>query len=258
MDAIYREGNGIRGNVGAESLARVVWSDGGITSVRNPMSAAGAFEPESIDAVRRLAPGAFRRQERAVTAADYGAMAERTPEVQRASGRFRWTGSWNTAFVTVDRAAGLPIDQTFRDSLFDELDAYRLAGHDVEIENPIFVPIDLGLRVCVEAGYFRSRVRASLLEALGSGVGGGQRGFFHPDNFTFGQPLYLSQIYRVAMNVAGVASVDVFRFQRLGHAANHEIENGVLTTSGLEIVELANDPNFPEKGKLEIALAGGL
>jgi hypothetical protein len=258
MLAEYREGNGARGNVGAESLTRVVWSEGGIVSVRNPMSAAGALDPEPIEAVRRLAPSAFRRQERAVTAADYGAMAERHAEVQRASGRFRWTGSWNTVFVTVDRAAGMPIDDAFRTSLVEDLEAYRLAGHDVAVEDPVFVPIELSLRVCAKAGYFRSRVRASLLEALGSGVSAGTRGFFHPDNFTFGQPLYLSQIYGVAMSMAGVASVDVIRFQRLGRAPNHEIETGVLTTSPLEIVELANDPNFPEKGRLDIALFGGL
>ena len=258
MDARFRVGNGTRGNVGAESLTRVVWSEGGIVSARNPMTAAGGFDPESIEAVRRLASSAFRRQERAVTAADYGAMAERNSEVQRASARFQWTGSWNTVFVTVDRAAGVPVDDAFREALSNQLDSYRLAGHDVEVERPVFVPVDLGLQVCVGAGYFRSSVRASLLEAFGSGVAGGRRGFFHPDNFTFGQPLYLSQVYRVAMGVAGVASVDIVRFQRLGRAANHEIENGVLTTSGLEIVELANDPNFPEKGKLDIALAGGL
>jgi hypothetical protein len=258
MVARYRAGNGTSGNVGAESLARVVWSSAGIVSVRNPMAAAGAVDPESIESVRRLAPSAFQRQERAVTSADYGLMAERNPEVQKAAGRFRWTGSWNTVFVTVDRANGLPIDNAFRTRLLGELDAYRMAGHDLELEQPSFVAVDLALRVCVAPGYFQSRVRAALRDALGSRSVGGRPGFFHPDRFSFGQPLYLSQIYRAAMAVAGVGSVDVVRFQRLGRAANHEIENGVLTTSSLEIVELANDPSFPERGKLELLLSGGL
>jgi hypothetical protein len=258
MQARYRVGNGAEGNVGPESLARVVWAAGGIVSVRNPMAATGAIDPESIESVRRLASSAFRRQERAVTAADYGAMAERNPEVQKASGRFRWTGSWNTAFVTVDRKAGLPVDEAFREGLLGSLDSYRMAGHDLEIEGPVLVPVDLALRVCVKPGYFQSRVRAALMKALGSTVVGGQRGFFHPDGFTFGQPLYLSQIYGAAMAVAGVATVDVVRFQRLGRAPNREIEHGVLSTSSLEIVELANDPNFPEKGRLDLSMIGGL
>ena len=86
----------------------------------------------------------------------------------------------------------------------------------------------------------------------------GTRGFFHPDNFTFGQSLYLSQIYQAAMQVAGVASVNVTRFQRWGKEASHELDKGVLTSAPLEILQLANDPSFPENGKLELIVAGGL
>lgn len=258
MEARYRVGNGLRGAVGPEALSRVVWAGEGITSARNPLAAGGAADPEPLERARQLAASAFRRQERAVTAADYGAMAERHPEVQRASGRFRWTGSWYTAFVTVDRVAGLPVDDAFRAALLAELDGTRMAGHDLAVEGPVPVPVDLGLRACVKDGYFRGQVRAALRQALGSGTAGGAPGFFHPDHFTFGQPLYLSQIYAAAMAVAGVASVEVFRFQRLGRAASGELEGGVLATTGLEIVELADDPNFPEKGRLELVLAGGL
>ena len=53
-----------------------------------------------------MRPQAFRTQERAVTAADYAAAAERRPEVQRAAATFRWTGSWHTVFVTADRVGG--------------------------------------------------------------------------------------------------------------------------------------------------------
>jgi hypothetical protein len=44
----------------------------------------------------------------------------------------------------------------------------------------------------------------------------GRRGVFHPDNFTFGQPVYLSQIYAAAQAIDGVASVDVTQFERQG------------------------------------------
>ena len=70
--------------------------------------------------------------------------------------------------------------------------------------------------------------------------------------------MYLSQIYRAAMQVDGVASVDVTRFQRWGKASNHELAKGVMTAAALEILQLANDPSFPENGRLELTVAGGL
>jgi hypothetical protein len=258
--AEYRVGNGRRGNVGVGAVSRLVWDKTGVAAVRNPVAGTGGVDPESLEEVRQFAPKAFRRQERAVTEADYAEMAEQNPEVQKAAATVRWTGSWHTVFVTIDRKAGMPADATFRNALSEHLERYRMAGHDVEIDTPVFVPLDIALRVCVAAGYFRNVVKAGLMEVLGSGTfsSGQQRGFFHPDNFTFGQPVYLSQLYQAAMSVAGVASVEVTRFQRLGRSANHELENGVLATGHLEIVQLANDPNFPENGRLELSMAGAL
>src|SRR5262249_6221414 len=112
LTAVYRVGTGAGGNVGREVLTRV---DGlpGVT-VRNPLPASGGADSESLEHVRVTAPSAFRTQERAVTAADYAAVAERHPEVQRASAELRWTGSWYTVAVSVDRLGGAPVDDAFR------------------------------------------------------------------------------------------------------------------------------------------------
>jgi len=104
--ATYRVGNGVSGNVGSQSLAHVATVDGRVLWVTNPLPAAGGAEPERPDEVRRDAPEAFSVQERAVTEADYAEVAERHPLVQRAAATFRWTGSWHTVFVTVDRLGG--------------------------------------------------------------------------------------------------------------------------------------------------------
>ena len=86
----------------------------------------------------------------------------------------------------------------------------------------------------------------------------GRRGFFHPDNFTFGQPVYIGTIYRAAMDVLGVASVTVDRFQRWGKKENGELEEGVLKIGSYEIAQLDSDPNFPENGKISFVMEGGL
>ncbi len=259
FSAAYRVGNGRAGNVGAETIVRPVTAISGLGAVRNPLPAQGGCDPESMEEVRQYAPQAFRIQERAVTEEDWAEVAQRDPEVQKAAARFRWTGSWTTVFLTIDRKDGQKVDKEFAEEMRARLERYRIAGYDLEVRAPIFVPLDLLLFVCVQPGYFPSDVKKSLLAVFSNrDLPDGRRGFFHPDNFTFGQPVFLSRIYRLAMQQAGVASVEVKRFQRWGKEANQEIDNGLLRPAALEIVQLDNDRSFPENGKLEFDVRGGL
>lgn len=259
LSPTYRIGNGRAGNVGAEAIGRIVLGFGGISKVRNPLSAVGGSDAETMEEIRQFAPQAFRTQERAVTEADYVEVVQRHPQVQKAAARFRWTGSWYTVFVTIDRIGGREVDTAFEKEIRVFLERYRIAGYDLEVDGPRFVPLDISIRVCVIPNYFRSDVKKRLLEVFSSlDLNNGQRGFFHPDNFTFGQPIYLSQIYKEAMDLDGVASINVIDFHRWGKKPNQEIEKGVLTPADLEIIRLDNDPNFPENGKIDFVMIGGL
>jgi hypothetical protein len=256
--ANYRVGNGSAGNIGAEALVHIVSPHSQITRVRNPLPATGGAEPESIDDARKNAPEAFRVQQRAVTAADYAEVTERNANVQRAAASFRWTGSWNTVFVTVDRLGGLGVDEPFRAEIRDHVEPFRMAGYDVDVNGPRFVSLELEMGVCVHADYFRSDVRMALEAVLGSGISpDGRRGLFHPDNFSFGQTVNLSRVYAAAHSVDGVHSVHITKFQRQGLDDPIPLDEGRLRLEPLEIARLDNDRNFPEHGTLTMNLAGG-
>jgi hypothetical protein len=265
--AMYRIGNGAKGNVGAGAIFHVATTQGlGIRSVRNPMAATGGTDPESIEEVRQYAPQAFRRRERAVTEADYAEVAERHDEVSKTVARRLYTGSWHTMFVTIDRTGGRPVDREFEDEIRAWIDCFKLAGHDVEIEPPRFVPLDIALRVCVDRNYTRSEVKRVLLDVFSShDLPDGRRGYFHPDNFTFGQPVCLSHVIATAMEIDGVRWVSVDetasppgRFQRWGEKPRGEIAQGFVDIGRLEIAQLDNDPNAQENGKIEFYMEGGL
>lgn len=259
FSASYRIGNGKAGNVGADAIAHVVTDREEIVGVRNPIPAQGGTDPEHVERVRLDAPQAFRTQERAVTGADYAAMAERHPEVQKAVASRRWTGSWHTVFVTVDRKGGQPVDAEFEQELRGFLERFRLAGHDLEIEPPRFVPLDIAVRVCVAPCYYRSMVKEALLETFSNqDLPGGRRGFFHPDRLTFGQPVYLGRVVAAAMEIPGVQHVEVVRFERSGQEPLDEFKEGRIPMARLEIARLDNDPNAPENGKIEFIMEGGL
>jgi hypothetical protein len=256
--ATYRAGNGAAGNVGAETLAHIVSNDSAILGVRNPLPAAGGNDPETMADIRRDAPQAFRTQKRAVTQADYAHTAELDRSIQRAAATFRWTGSWHTVFITVDPFDGLPLTSDFEGQLRQEIEPYRMAAHDLEIDTPRYVSLEIAMFVCVKPDYFRSDVRAALLDVFSSRTfADGRKGLFQPDFFTFGQTVYLSKLYAAAQAVAGVASVEITTFQRQGLPETSGLTNGFLVMNRLEIARLDNDPNFAERGIFKLELGGG-
>jgi hypothetical protein len=117
----------------------------------------------------------------------------------------------------------------------------------------------LEMTVCVKPDYFRADVRAALIRVFSRGwLVDGAPALFHPDNFSFGQPVYLSALYEAAQAIQGVTSVVINTFQRLRAPPDPKpMDDGVLTIGRLEIARLDNDPNFPERGVLKLSIGGG-
>lgn len=262
--ARYRVGNGRAGNVGAGALAHLVSADPAlvtdaadppITALTNWLSAQGGQEPETLAEARAAAPHAFRTQERAVTSEDYAMLARRFAGVQRVQATPRWTGSWRTVFVSVDRQGGAALDAAFADGLRRHLEAFRLAGQDLEIDAPREVALEIELEVCVAPSHSAAQVGAALGARFHNGIGAdGRPGLFHPDRFSFGEPVWLSPLVAEVQATPGVASLRVTRFQRYGQPDSDGREAGQLAMERLEIARLDNDPNFPERGVFSLVL----
>jgi hypothetical protein len=153
--------------------------------------------------------------------------------------------------VVVDRFGGAAVrdDPIFSAALLAHLDPFRLAGYDLELRDPEYVPIELALRVCIVPSAFRAEVERALVPAL--------EALFDPDRLTFGDPVFLSTLHTAALAVDGVERVQPVRFQRFGRAPMGELEAGVLGVGDLEVPRLDNDPSFPENGRIELQLEGG-
>ncbi|MGV8965785.1 MAG: putative baseplate assembly protein [Cellulomonas sp.] len=267
--ATYRVGEGAQGNVAPGSLTHLLDAPdgtattpaGAVVSVWNPVRASGGADPEPAEAVRQLAPYAFRHQLRAVTSRDYAVVAEAQDGVQRSVARRRWAGSWYAQEVTVDPVAARAEDPAVPASVLTALETRRMAGVDVEIARPVYVPLTLVLTGCVAPGHLRPDVEVQLLDALSArALPGARRGFFHPDRFTFGQPLYLSDLVAAAMAVPGLDWVQVTTFARAGAGASRTALNlaaGWITAAPREVLRCDSDPNNPEAGRVDVVLAGG-
>jgi hypothetical protein len=261
--ANYRIGNGTAGNVGAESLVYLAAADARIQSCTNPLPASGGTDPETNDQIRRRAPQGFLSQapralQRSVTMTDYEAVAEANSQVDQAVASLRWTGSWYSVFVAVEPKAGGNLTSTLQESLEQTIERYRLAGQDLKLQSPQYVSLQIELEVCVDPSYFQSDVEQGLLQVLGNRIlPNGQKGLFYPDNFTFGQTVYLSPVYAAARSVPGVVSVTATQFQPQGINSIQYLAAGQIKLGSLQVARLDNDPSFPDHGQLTLVMQGG-
>jgi hypothetical protein len=274
FSAEYRIGNGLAGNVGAGAVSRLVLRkeklSGGILDIRNPLPAQGGMEAEPMEEVKLYAPYTFRRDlHRAVTAEDYAAVVEREfkQQVQRAAARLRWNGSWYQVLVTVDPLGREIAEPALLTAISQRLHRYRRIGHDIVVRSARQVPLEIIMRICVLPNYLRGHVKAALLELFSNRLlPRGGRGFFHPDNLTFGDGIYVSKLVAAAQGVAGVESVQLMTLRRKRILAKQQgeevkldeaIEKGVLSLDSFEVARLDNDPSFPENGTFELDMRGG-
>jgi predicted phage baseplate assembly protein len=263
--ATYRIGNGLRGNVGAESITHIVIRhtrlDGIMLNPRNPFAVYGGKDPEPLAEVKLFAPHAFRsskNMQRAITADDYARLAERNTKVQRAAATLNWIGSWYEVLVAIDPFGTDEADQAFLDEIRAYLERYRRIGHDLKVVAAQYVPLDIEMTICVQPHFLRGHVKAALLEVFSNRVlSNGRPGFFHPDNLTFGQGIALSKLVATAQAVQGVQSVKVTVLKRLFEKPNGELQKEFLPLGPMEIAQLDNDPSFPEHGKLVFTMEGG-
>ena len=254
----YRVGNGAVGNVPIGAISVLVTCGtraDGIVEVSNLLPARGGTDPEPADEVRLIAPHAIRRLERAVTAADYAALAGRVPGIQRAAATLRWNGSWYEASVGLDPVGREVPPPDLIEAVRGSLERYRRIGHDLVVGPASKVPIELRLRICVLPEYERGAVEEAILESLGAGrIMDGALGFFDPDRLTFGDDIQVSMIVGRVQAIAGVESVSVTRLERRFDGPADELDAGVLDVGDLEIAELDRAAGV---GRLRLDMRGG-
>jgi predicted phage baseplate assembly protein len=262
--AEYRVTRSAMMHFGQEAISHITTREGilaDIQVVRNPLAARGPLAPQSIKEAKLLAPGDFKRLiKRAITGDDYARIAKREMKtrIQKAAAQLTWTGSWYEANVAIDPLDSEDPSYPLLDRTEDILARYRRMGHDLRVQRAVYVPISLTLQVCVEPDYLRGHVETAVQAVFSNRVfTGGRLGLFHPDNLTFGQSIYLSQLVAAAQAVTGVQSVQVTALHRLFEKPNGELEQGYLPLGANEIAQLDNDPSFPERGSLTLEISGG-
>ena len=247
--------------------------------------------PTAMDIARGAGPRAIHTQKRMVTVTDYAERTEDHPLVLRAHAYSRWSGSWETISVAVVLRNNIALDESLsgaivgtpealaslqreieefnrdrnlaehdwasspspRTVLRPYLDAYRMTGQQVLLQDAEPVGINISLSVQVESNYFQSEVRRAILIALGQGIGG----FFSPGRLAFGEDLHASDVIETVMALDGVKAVCLNRFKRVGKRYADQSDDGRIQLDGLEIAVCDNTSQEPERGILRTVTHGG-
>jgi uncharacterized phage protein gp47/JayE len=201
----YRQGSGLQGRVAAGALRSPLDLPVGLKSVSNPAAATGGADPESLDQARQNAPTTVRTFGRAVSLEDFEDLVRSSGEVAKARASWVWTGETRVIHLTIGAQQG----QIFADSDLNRIHASLNSARDPNqpllLGNFVQVPVVVSAIVRVNAARPAKSVaaaaRAALLTALSF------------DTLGFGEPLALSEIYKVLQEVPGVDSVDIDLFQ---------------------------------------------
>jgi baseplate J-like protein len=238
----YRVGGGQAGNVVAGAITTVVDSPQLAllgAKVTNPAPATGGAQREDIAHAVRQAPSVFRSLRRAVTAADYEALALSFEGV----GKVRAVGAgWNTVTLFVAPEGGGKVSDVLEAGLRGYLEDKRMLGQIVEIADVDYVRIRVTAEIAVRTFFVAADVVAQVRQAMAD--------LLAFDNVDFNQTIFLSRFYEVSQEVPGVVFVNITEFQR-GDTADPLIDpRGTLVLGPNEV------PVLPVAGVRVVVVPG--
>jgi len=247
--------------------------------------------PHAMQQAKRSGPQNIHTQKRMVTTQDYATRLREHPLVLHAHSWKVWSGSWyrirlaviswgnllldavpgeelnleytdqlKNTVINFHEGAGIPVPDftpvkqpTVRMVLKPYLDAFRMIGQEVVLEEPVYIGIYMSISVKVGSNFFKSEIQHEITRVLGHGPSG----FFEPGNHGFGEDLYASDIIETLMTLDGIEHVCLNRFKRIGGQYPDRSSEGYIALDGLEVVACNNESENPEYGYYRLKLHGG-
>jgi predicted phage baseplate assembly protein len=240
----YRYGGGVAGNVKAKTLTVLKSSNPYVSEVTNHAPATGGVDPESIELAQLRAPQLLRSRERAVTPADYEALArEADTRVCRArcvqpAGTGARTGplAGQIHLLLVPevnqpewriRPEQLHLQEELCESVRCYLDNYRLLTVDLDIGEPKYVKVAVDTEVVINADARPERVREEVERQLYrflNPIKGGPAG----EGWPFGRDLYPSDVYTCLQAVRGIQYIKALQLYRVHSSGDQREISGCL------------------------------
>lgn len=267
----YQIGIGQEGNLGANTLTKIPFHQPKLLYIErcwNPRDVRNGRDPEPVEEIIRNVPEAYReRQLRAVTVNeyldDYEKRAQEHKKVAHARAAYRWMGSWRIVQINIDPIGTTELlEASLHKELLQHIETVKLIGDQIIIRPAQFVPLEINVTVCIHPDYWIEDVREQIEAEFSDGfTPDGRKAFFHPDCWTFGQPVRKSQLIARIQAINGVHHVidtsdEPISIKRwISPQARKDGQE--LAIQPDEIILVKNDPSQVEKGFIYFDFEGG-
>lgn len=198
ISVVYRIGIGPDGEVPAGALSLLTTRPLGIAEVVNPLPAAGAAPPDSVERVKRIAPVTARTLGRIVSLADFEDFALAFAGI----GKVR-AAALGGVHLTVAGVGGAPVARgsLLFDNLLEAVEAVRLPGPPLRLASYQRVDFVVAAKLVVDPRFSADDVFDSVRETL--------RTAYAFDRRELAMPLFASEVIGTIQSVAGVVAVDL-------------------------------------------------
>jgi len=203
ISSTYRVGGGTAGNVGAGTITSISCAPPGVVSVNNLSPASGGTDPETNDQIRVNAPRAITTIQRAVSLDDYANLCLRVAGVAKAkAGGIVYTN----ITVYIAPVGGGTATDALKERVQDYLSDKIMVNAVATLADPTYVPLIIEVEIIVLDNYIRGVVQTEVKSAL--------QNMLAFENVDFAQSISVSDVYRTALSVPGVASANVVVLDR--------------------------------------------
>jgi len=250
VQVTYRAGGGAIGNTPANTIQTIVGAPQLAllgAQVTNPTPSTGGADREDIAHAVQHAPAVFRSLKRAVTGADYEALALSLNGVGKVQAKA--TG-WNTVTLYVAPSGGGKVSDTLEADIKAFFEDKRMLSQIIEVADVNYVPIYVTAQIGVQSYYVRTEVQANVQQAAAA--------LLAFDNVGFGQTIYLSNFYQAIETVAGVQFVNITEFRRGNEPPGTVESTGILKLAPNEVAVTPSDTAYATGIQVQIVDQGGL
>lgn len=217
VEAKYRQGLGLEGNVSAGSLTQLNDRPPGIEEVINPLPASGAADPETANTARVKAPPTVRTLDRIVSLKDFEDFAQGFTGIGKAQAMVLRNQRTQIVHITVAAVNGGAVEKS--SSLYENLVKAIDGARDpfqvvVQVDSYEKLSFNLEARILINQKYQEAIVIGKIRQSLTDQFAFEQR--------QFGQAVTASEAIAIIQKVEGVVAVDLDSLYPLGTAKRLE------------------------------------
>lgn len=242
--ATYRVGGGTSGNIPPSTVNIIVEPVIYGVSVTNPDAATGGLNAESLDSIRINAARSFRSRDRAVTLADYVAVAESVDGVAKAKAVGNNGSSVAVYVAPEDDGTKQPaLSQALDDYTTSWLESRAMAGVTIQVFSAAFTDIHIAMDVHCEPTARQDEVQAEVEETLDY--------FFRYQNMGFDLTISAQGIYNRLTGITGLDYVEITGLDTVTPPVG-------VNTVVLDDIAVNAIPYFSSDTNLTLTMVGGI